>query len=229
MTLVELLVATTASLIILLVIPSVLETVTMSSTQSQGVASGAGQARLAIENLSRQVGSAIDMCLPTQLSSSGYTVRILQVLNTSTNTTTGALTTTYRWDQWMVAQVSGTWQLEEEESATQTTTSAANISWPSSSGQPVWVAVAKPISQPSGVAPFSMPSSGAAGNPEQLSVDIRVAESEGTHKQYVELKSTIVGLSTPDGTSTTTTSSSSTSTTTTTVAGTSCLNASPSD
>ncbi len=192
------------TLVIVALIPPLLETVTNSASTSEGISAGTGQANIAIENLTAQVVSADQICLPTQLTASGFTVRILQILSTS-YTSAGAPVTTYRWDQWRLNSSNN--KLEEEESATQPNTSASGIVWPRSNGSPQWVTVVQPIVNSSSIPPippFSL-NNLFPGSPQSLAIDLQVQEAHGQkqqNKQLVELKSSVAALDTSYGSTT---------------------------
>jgi prepilin-type N-terminal cleavage/methylation domain-containing protein len=191
-TLVELVVTMMLTSIVLAAIIPTLEAVSGSITTSRQVLTGEAQARLAIENLETQVSSASEICLPTQLTAAGFTLRILEIL--STTTSGGTLTTTYRWDQWMVP--TGAAVLEEEDSATQTTTSSTGISWPKNGdGSAAWVPVSHYVVN-SSTAPFSLPST-SKGSPQALSVYLQVSDGTGAGTQIAVMQSTIAALDTP--------------------------------
>jgi prepilin-type N-terminal cleavage/methylation domain-containing protein len=191
-TLVELIVTMMLLSIVMAAVIPTLVAVTGSITTSGQVLTGEAQARLAIQNLEIQVASASEICLPTQFTTAGFTLRILQVL--STTTSGGSLTTTYRWDQWMVA--TGTSVLEEEDSANQSTTSSTGISWPkNSNGSAAWVPVSHYMVN-SSTPPFSLLST-SKGSPQALSVDLQVSDGTGHGAQVVTMQSTIAALDTP--------------------------------
>ncbi|MGH9291624.1 MAG: prepilin-type N-terminal cleavage/methylation domain-containing protein [Acidimicrobiales bacterium] len=183
--LVELVVAMAILLVIMAVIPPLLETTTTVTSNAEGTVAAAAQARLAIENLEAQVGSAAAICLPTQLASSGTTatsgfaVRVEQVVSAST---TGAVTTqTTRWEQWVVNTSAN--RLEEEQFV------------PGQPGQ--LVTVARSVVN-SSVAPFSLPTP-VAGSPQSLAIDLQLRNRSGRLYQSLVIKSSVAAFDTPYG------------------------------
>lgn len=177
-TLVEMLVTMVITMTVFALIPPILSTVTSSTTSSEGVTAGSAQARIAMENIVVQVGSASEICLPTTLTTTGPTVssgfagRVLSLAFGKS-----------QWDQWMVT--SGH-VLEEQEWPP---------SWTIADPVPPWVPVAKPVVN-SSVAPFVLPTP-SAGSPQSLSITLYVTESQCHQSEQTLFKSTVAALNTP--------------------------------
>jgi|GEM_PF-2284324 len=229
LTLVELLVAALVTLLVLAAVPAIFQTVSATSASSTNISDGAAQARLAVESLAAQVGSAAEICLPTQVTSAGFTVRIGQI--TSTSGAGGALTTTGRWDQW---RVTSSGRLQEETSATETEASygfpTSNLSWNG------WFTVASGLANGASSPPFTwsdgtdntFPSSPTVGQPEALTINFLVKVTERGSSETVQVRTAVSALDAL-GTTTTSTTTSSSTTTTTTVPTNSCSTLSPAD
>src|SRR5579872_4609450 len=86
-----------AAVLLTVMIPFLIST-TSTLTASGKLVTAQAEARLAIESMQLQVESASEVCLPLQYSSSGFSLRVLQIVSTSAGG--GTLTDTYRWDQW---------------------------------------------------------------------------------------------------------------------------------
>jgi prepilin-type N-terminal cleavage/methylation domain-containing protein len=173
--LVELIVALALSALIMSVVPSLFQTVTTASTSAQGTAIGSEQADLAIQNLDRQVASASQVCLPTQVTTAqtatgGWALRIEQVEASGVP----------QWEQWVVDPASGVMQ---EESFT-----------PGGAGNG-WETVARTIYNTT-IPPFQEPTA-APGSPQEVVVDLQVSERPGRLTQTLEIKSAISAFSTP--------------------------------
>jgi len=177
-TLVELLVTMVITMIVIALMPPILNAVTSSTTTSEGITAGSAQARLAVENIALQVGSASEICLPTTLTMTGPTVTsgfAVRVLSLAFNKS--------EWDQWMVTS---SHVLEEQQWPT---------TWTTSNPVPPWVPVAQPVVN-SSVAPFSLPAL-SAGSPQSLAIALYVTETKGHMSQQVLIKSTVAALDTP--------------------------------
>ena len=88
-------------LIVVALIPPILLAVSSSTSDSNSISAGTAQARLAVENLSAQVASSSEVCLPTTLPN-GSSVQAgfsLLVLSDAFGKS--------QWDQWMVTQPAG--------------------------------------------------------------------------------------------------------------------------
>jgi prepilin-type N-terminal cleavage/methylation domain-containing protein len=173
--LVELCVAMALTALVMSVVPSVLETVTTASTTSEGTSIGSEQADLAIQNLDRQVASASQVCLPTEVTTSqtvtsGWALRIYQVEPSGVS----------QWEQWVVDPSAG---IMKEETFT-----------PGGAGDG-WVTVAHTIYNTT-IAPFQEPTA-AAGSPQEVLIDLQVSEQPGRYPQTLEIKSAVSAFSTP--------------------------------
>jgi len=179
-TLVEMLVTMVITLVVLALVPPILETAYKSTSDSQSISAGSGEARLAVQNLAAQVGSAIQICLPTTLTTTGPTVTsgfAVRVESLAFGRT--------QWDQWYLN--TSTNQLEEQQFST---------TWTSSNPVPPWVPVAQPVVNSSSNPPFSLPST-STGSPENLAVTLYVTGGSKHTTQTVVITSTIAALSTP--------------------------------
>lgn len=173
--LVELCVAMALTALVMSVVPSVFESVTTASTTSEGTSIGSEQADLAIQNLDRQVASASQVCLPTQVTTtesvtSGWALRIYQVEPSGVS----------QWEQWVVDPTDG---VMKEESFT--AGGAGNG----------WITVAHTIYNTT-IAPFQEPTA-AAGSPQEVLIDLQVSERPGRLTQTLEIKSAVSAFSTP--------------------------------
>ena len=228
LTLVELLVAAVVTLLVLSTVPALFETVSISSNSSSNISAGTAEARLALESLSAQVVSAVEICLPAQFTEPGFTVRIGQIVSTSG--AGGALTTYGRWDQW---RIDANGDLQEETSVQVAEQSygfpTTGLDWNG------WSTVAAGIVNSSSEPPFTwpdgttsaVPADPTIGQPEALSINLVVQEGHKGTSETVEVRSTVAAL---DALGTTTTTTTSTSTTTsTTVPSTSCASTVPAE
>jgi len=178
-TLVEMLVTMVIVLIVVALIPPIFETVSRSTTTSEGISAGSAQARIAVQNIAVEVGSASEICLPTTLTltgptvTSGFAVRVLSLAFNKSE-----------WVQWWLN--TSTHVLEEQQWPT---------TWTTSQAVPPWVPVAQPVVN-STVPPFSLPSL-TAGSPQSLAIALYVAEAQGRTSQQVLIKSTVAALNTP--------------------------------
>jgi hypothetical protein len=178
-TLVELAMALAVTMILMAVVPTVIAAVSDGTAYTQGTSAGSAQARTAVQELTSRVESASQVCLPTQMNTSGLTatsgfaVRVLsQAFGKSL------------WDQWMLNTT--THVLQEQEWP---------ASWVAGNAVPSWNPVAQAIVNSSTV-PFSLPSA-ASGSPQTLSIDFQVKETYGHKVQTVELKASIAAFNTP--------------------------------
>jgi Tfp pilus assembly protein PilV len=178
-TLVEMLVSMVITMVVFALLPPMLATVMGSTSASRGVAAGTSQARIAVESMVVQVGSASQICLPTTLTltgptvASGFAVRVLSLAFGKS-----------QWDQWMVTS---THLLEEQEWPT---------TWTTASPVPPWVIVAQPVVNASSAPPFGLPTL-VAGSPQSLSIVFYVTEKQGHESEQVLIKSTVAALNTP--------------------------------
>ncbi len=166
------------TLIVIALIPPVLSTVTNSTSASEGITAGSAQARIALENIVVQVGSASEICLPTTLTTTGPTVTsgfAVRVLSLAFNKS--------QWDQWMLTS---SHVLEEQEWPT---------TWTTGNPVPPWVPVAQPVVN-SSVPPFALPTL-SAGSPQSLSITLYVTETQRHSSEKILIKSTVAALNTP--------------------------------
>jgi prepilin-type N-terminal cleavage/methylation domain-containing protein len=192
-TLIEVVLTTTITAVVLALVVPVLQAVFGAISTSNAVLSAEAQGRLALDNLSLQVSSAVEICLPTQFSSAGFTVRVLDVV--STTGTGGTLAHTYQWDQWTVSTSDHT--LKEEQAAPQSSTSGSGVAWPDGGGSPAWVTVAHGVVNTT-AAPFvGAPATPGSGSPLGLEVDLQLAATSGSMSTTEALSSDFAALDTP--------------------------------
>ena len=189
LTMIEVVVTLLLTGLVLGLVTPLVQTVQGSFAASRQALAAEAQARLAVMNLTRQVTGAAAVCLPAQFTPTGFTLRVLAVVSTTTSGST--LTTTYRWEQWRV--VTSSHVLEEEVSAT-TTSPRAPVSWPSSGGNPLWTTVARNVANTAS-GPFSLAAS-AHGSPQQLSVQLQVTGGGTPHQTFL-VSSQVAALNTP--------------------------------
>ncbi|MHB1988089.1 MAG: PilW family protein [Acidimicrobiales bacterium] len=175
-TLVELIVAMAISMIVMSVIPSLFETVTTATANTQGISTASEQAGLAIQSLDVQVSSASQVCLPTQLTATqtvteGWALRVEQLEASGPQ----------QWEQWVVDPTTG---LMQEETFT-----------PGGAGGG-WTTVAKTIYNSTSIPPFTEPLA-ATGSPQEVLIDLEVSEKPGRLTQKLEIKSAVSAFSTP--------------------------------
>lgn len=193
-TLVESVVAMMLTAVFMALVTPVLQSVSNALISSNTVLATEAQGRLALESLSLQVTSAIEICLPTQFSATGFTVRTLDVV--SSTGTGSTLVETYQWDQWTLAPNNG--GLQEERAVPQTSTSASSVAWPHAGSKPTWTTVTHGVVN-NGVAPFVLPAA-SAGSPQSLSVRLQIASGSGSSAATVVLNAQFAALDTPYGT-----------------------------
>jgi type II secretory pathway pseudopilin PulG len=177
--LVEVLVTMVITLIVVALLPPILETVSGSTSTSEAISSATAHARLATDNLVSQVGSAVQICLPTTLTSTGPTVAAgfaVRVESLAFGTT--------EWDQWMLNTT--THQLEEQRWL---------ATWTTASPVPSWVVIAEPVVNTT-VVPFSLPTT-ATGSPQILGVVLSMTGGQKHTLQTVLVQTTIAALDTP--------------------------------
>ncbi len=178
-TLIELMMAMTVTLILLLMVPVAIKAVTDTSAYSQGTSAGSAQVRTAIEDLQSRVESASQICLPTQMTTagptvtSGFAVRVLS----------GAFGTT-QWDQWMLNTT--THVLSEQTWPT---------NWVVGNAVPQWIPIASSIVN-SATVPFSLPVV-TTGSPQELTFNLQATETYSNTSQSVSLKGSISAFDTP--------------------------------
>jgi prepilin-type N-terminal cleavage/methylation domain-containing protein len=178
-TLIELMMAMTVTLILLLMVPVAIKGVTDASAYSQGTVTGSAQVRTAIENLQSRVESASQICLPTQMTTagptvtSGFAVRVLS----------GAFGKT-QWDQWMLNTT--THVLSEQTWPT---------NWVVGNAVPQWIPIASAIVNSSTV-PFSLPTV-TTGSPQELAFNLQAKETYSNTSQSIALKGSISAFDTP--------------------------------
>lgn len=181
--LIELLVGLALTALMMSVVPSLFDTVTTASTTAQGTSIGSEQADLAIQNLDRQVASASQVCIPSQVTSSesattetydgnpaGWALRVYQVEPSGVS----------QWEQWVVDPTAG---VMREETFT-----------PGGAGNG-WETVAHTLYNTT-IPPFQEPPA-AAGSPQEILIDLQVSEQPGRLRQTLEMKSAVSAFSTP--------------------------------
>lgn len=173
--LVELCVAMVITAAVMALVPSLFTGVTTASDTAQGTSIGSEQADLAIQNLDRQVASASQVCLPTDVTTSetvtaGWALRVYQEEPSGVS----------QWEQWVVDPTAGI--MKEE-------------TFSASGGGNGWQTVAHTIYNTT-VAPFQEPSS-ASGSPKEVLIDLQVSEKPGRLTQTLDIKSAVSAFSTP--------------------------------
>lgn len=176
---VELVVAMFLALIVCALSVPILVAVSQSTSASESSAQGSSHAGLAIEDLTIQVGSASEVCLPTAMTPSGPTVTsgfAVRVLTQAFGTP--------HWTQWMVNPSTG--MLQEQQWLP---------SWHAGQAVPPWTTVAGPVLN-SGP-PFSLPTP-VQGLPAMVAVSLTVADSgSGSSSGSFQSQTTIASLETP--------------------------------
>jgi len=181
-TIVELLISLLLTGLLLTLVPPLLSTVLSSTSTDEGIAAGAGQARIAIENINLEVGSASEICLPTSLTvtgpvvSSGFAVRVL---------TYAFGTGGEQWVQWYLDTTTGTLQEQRWQQ-----------DWLPTDPPSPWETVATGVTTAGSSPPFSLPTA-VQGSPQSLAVELSVSESRGRETVSVPIHFTVAGLDTP--------------------------------
>ncbi len=179
-TLVELSLAMTIMLLLVALVPFGISAVSRATAYARGTSQGAAVAMSVAQRLRDDVASASQVCLPTQLTTTGPTVPSGFAVRVRTESLGKD-----RWTQWYVDTATGTFYEQDRPAG-----------WTAGNPSPGWVAAARSVVNTSAQPPFSLPTV-AAGSPQTVAVDVRVDVREGQRSEPVRLQTTIAAFNTP--------------------------------
>ncbi|MHB1509134.1 MAG: type II secretion system protein [Acidimicrobiales bacterium] len=179
-TLIELIATMALTLIVLALVSPALATVMSASSSVRATSKSVAQARLAVEDLTTEVGSAAQICLPTQMTDTGPTVLSGFALRAETLAFGGD-----EWIQFWIDPVSG--DLVEQQ-------------WPTTwaTGDPVAppTVIATGVVNTSQSPPFALLPS-ATGSPGAVEVSLAIATAHVPASPEVSITSQVAALDTP--------------------------------
>jgi prepilin-type N-terminal cleavage/methylation domain-containing protein len=190
-TLVETIVTMFIATVLVSVMTPFLMATTTSLTVSGKLVQAQAQARLAIESMQLEVESASEVCLPTQFTSPGFSLRILQIV--STTDSGGSLTDNYRWNQWQLSTATQT--LTEERSAIQSSSGDSSITW-TGGWQPIATGIANSSAGSSPTPPFALVTP-ASGSPQGLAVNLLINGATSGSPGTMQLTTDYAAFATP--------------------------------
>jgi prepilin-type N-terminal cleavage/methylation domain-containing protein len=179
-----------STVLIAVMTPFLMATTTSLNTSSKLIQAQA-QARLAIESMQLQVESASEVCLPTQFTASGFSLRILQIVSTSQ--TGGSLTDNYRWVQWQL--LTTTKVLQEERSTVQSSSGDSSITW-TGGWMPIATGIANTSTGSSPTPPFTLVTP-ASGSPQGLAVNLIINGATSGTPGSMQLTTDYAAFATP--------------------------------